>query len=103
MPDPLVAAMRLSFGRLASEARQVMLAAALLPEPFTADRVGKAAGIEEPAVRDGHLDALEWERWLVADGRGYSFAARAVRRLLAEEMLTPGQRRRLAERIAGLP
>lgn len=103
MPDPMVAAMRLSFGRLAAEARQLLLAAALMSEPFTANQVGKVAGDDNPTTRDGHLDALEWERWLVADGRGYSFAAKAVRRLLAEEMLTPGQRRRLAERIAGLP
>ena len=102
MPAPMIAAIRLAFGRLPGEARQLLLAAALLPEPFTADQMEKAASHPDPATRDGHLDALEWERWLVADGRGYSFAAKAVRRLLAEEMLTPGQRRRLADRIAAL-
>jgi DNA-binding SARP family transcriptional activator len=101
MPDPMVAAIRLAFGRLPGEARQLLLAAALLPEPFSAEQVAKAAEHDDPVTRDGSLDALEWERWLVADGRGYSFAAKAVRRLLAEEMLTPGQRRRMVDRIAG--
>lgn len=103
MPDPLVAAIRLAFGRLSPESRQLLVAAALLPEPFAAERAGLAAGLDGGAALDALLDALEWERWLVADGRGYSFAAKAVRRLLAEEMLTPGQRRRLEERIAALP
>ncbi len=103
MPEPLVAAIRLAFGRLPAEARQMLLAAALLPEPFTADQLNEIdAELADPATRNGYLDALEWERWLVADGRGYSFVARAVRRLLAEEMLTPGQRRRLQARIDGL-
>jgi len=102
MPEPMVAAFRLAFGRLSADAQRLLLAGALLPEPFSAEQIEKAADHQEPATRDGHLDSLEWERWLVADGRGYSFAAKAVRRLVAEEMLTPGQRRRMVDRIAGL-
>ena len=93
----------MAFGRLSPEARQLLVTASLLPEPFAAERAGLAAGVDDGAALDGQLDVLEWERWLVADGRGYSFAAKAVRRLLAEEMLTPGQRRRLEDRIATLP
>jgi DNA-binding SARP family transcriptional activator len=100
MPEPLVAAIRIAFGRLPEGARQLLTTAALLAEPFTAARLGDALDGMPTAAVEGHLDLLEWERWLVVDGRGYSFAARAVRRLLAEEMLTPGQRRRLEERLS---
>jgi hypothetical protein len=54
-----------------------------------------ARGAETPSVR-----ALEWERWVAVDGRGYSFPARAKRRLIAGEMMTAGQRRRLQSSIA---
>jgi len=37
---------------------------------------------------------LEWDRWLVADARGYNFAAPIVRAILIQEMVTPGQVRR---------
>ena len=52
---------------------------------MTADELGRA------------LDELEWHRWLVADPRGYSFAARIVRQVVQRDMLTPGQRRRVLE------
>ena len=52
---------------------------------------------------DEALDELEWQRWLVAEGRGYSFVARLVRRVLAQDLLTPGQRRRLLARIQEWP
>jgi hypothetical protein len=47
------------------------------------------------------LDELEWQRWLAADPRGYTFVARLVRDVVGQDMVTPGQRRRLRER-AGL-
>jgi hypothetical protein len=47
------------------------------------------------------LDELEWHRWLVYDPRGYTFVARIVRQVIAQDMLTPGQRQRVLE-AAGL-
>jgi hypothetical protein len=44
------------------------------------------------------LDELEWTRWLVAEPRGYAFLARVVRDVIARDMLTPGQRKRLLAR-----
>jgi hypothetical protein len=46
------------------------------------------------------LDELEWHRWLVYDRRGYTFAARVVQKVVARDMLTPGQRQRVLEAAA---
>ena len=100
LPEPLVAAVRLAFRRLSVDAQNLLTAAALHDEPFSAGDVGRTAGIDDASRRDAALDALEWEQWIVADGRGYSFPARAKRRLIARDMITPGQRRRIEERIA---
>jgi len=48
------------------------------------------------------LDELEWHRWLVAEPRGYSFAARIVRQIVQRDMVTPGQRRRVLEAAEGV-
>src|SRR5439155_1183440 len=46
------------------------------------------------------LALLEWERWLVADARGYVFAAPIVCGILLQEMVTPGQARRYRDSLA---
>jgi len=51
-----------------------------------------------PAAVGDALDELEWAHWLVAEPRGYTFMARVVRDVIARDMLTPGQRRRVEER-----
>jgi len=48
------------------------------------------------------LDELEWHRWLVSEPRGYSFLARVVRQVVAQDMLTPGQRQRVLDAAARL-
>lgn len=100
LPEPLVAATRVAFRRLTADGQELLVAAALLAEPFSAELVGRVTGVEEPKRRDAALDALEWGHWIVADGRGYTFPARAKRRLIARDLTTPGQRRRIADRIA---
>lgn len=100
MPAALVAALRMSFRRLDADAQSLLTMAALLPEPFHSAQLQLLLGA---GIEDDHLallDRLEWQCWLVADARGYAFRARAVRRMIAEEMLTPGQRQRLLHRIA---
>jgi len=47
------------------------------------------------------LDELEWGRWLVADGRGYGFAARIVGEVIASDQLTAGQRERILAAAGG--
>jgi DNA-binding SARP family transcriptional activator len=103
LPEPLVASVRVEFRRLTADAQTLLTAMALLEEPCPGERAGRVAQVEELARRDAALDELEWEGWVVLDGRGYSFPARTKRRLVARDMLTPGQRRRLEERIAACP
>src|SRR2546425_6026267 len=58
--------------------------------------LARATGLEEGAL-DTALDELEWQRWLAAEGRGYSFVARIVRDVVARDLVTEGQRRRIRE------
>jgi hypothetical protein len=56
-----------------------------------------------PGAVSEALDILEWNRWLVSEPRGYGFTARIVRQVVARDMLTAGQRRRIQERAAADP
>jgi hypothetical protein len=89
----------MAFRRLDAGDQELLTLAALLPEPVEEVRLLRLQALESRELV-ALLDRLEWQCWLVADARGYSFRARAVRRLIAEEMLTPGQRQRLVKRIA---
>jgi predicted ATPase len=81
------------FRRLAEPAQQVAGAAAALAQRVDAATLVRATGLSPVAVEES-LDLLEWERWLLADTRGYVFAAPIVRAVLLQEMVTPGQVRR---------
>ena len=100
LPGAVVAALRINARRLSRTATEVLAAAALAPDRVSADLLAYATRLDPQAVEEA-LDELEWQRWLVAEGRGYSFVARLVRRVLAEDLHTPGQRRRMLERIEG--
>jgi DNA-binding SARP family transcriptional activator len=96
LPDAVVAAIRVAFRRLSPAAQRVLVSAAVLGD-LTATPVLERA-LEMDAGELGlALDELEWHRWLVAEPRGYSFAARIVRQVVQRDMLTPGQRRRVLE------
>jgi DNA-binding SARP family transcriptional activator len=99
LPTAVVAAIRVGFGRLPRTARRVLAAAAILDDRVTAGLLARAVDLPQEEVV-GALDVLEWHRWLVSEPRGYGFSARIVRQIIAEEMLTPGQRRRVLERLA---
>ena len=99
IPDTLSAAIRLGCARLPDDARQVLLAAAAGPERVTSDALVKAIAIPADRVVAA-LDTLEWARWIVSDARGYTFRARVVRDIVRRELLTPGQRRRMAEAMS---
>jgi hypothetical protein len=47
------------------------------------------------------LDELEWQRWLAADARGYTFVARIARSVVDRDMVTGGQRERIRAAGAG--
>jgi DNA-binding SARP family transcriptional activator len=102
LPTAVIAAIRVGFGRLDRNARQVLAAAAILEDRVNPETLSRAVELPEAEV-NAALDVLEWHRWLVSEPRGYGFAARIVREVIASEMLTPGQRRRILERLAGSP
>jgi DNA-binding SARP family transcriptional activator len=99
LPDAVVGAIRVGFRRLSGNAQQVLIAGAVLGERASVRELEVGAGI---GGRDlaAALDELEWERWLVADPRGYSFVAKIVREVVAQDMVTPGQRLRIANAVA---
>jgi hypothetical protein len=100
LPDVVVAAVRVNFRLLSRAARDVLTAAAVLAERVSAADLVRATELSRADV-DAALDELEWHHWLSAEGRGYSFVARLHGRLIGDEMLTPGQRRRITERLQG--
>ncbi|HEY7612630.1 MAG TPA: AAA family ATPase [Gemmatimonadales bacterium] len=98
LPGAVVAAVRVGYGQLERRARQALAAASLLPDRFTVETLAAAADFTAQEVIAA-LDLLEWHRWLVSEPRGYGFAARIVREIIAREMLTTGQRQRILERL----
>ncbi len=100
LPDTMVAAIRVNFRRLGTSAQQVLVAAAILDERVTTELLARATGLLPDEV-NGSLDELEWQRWLVAEGRGYSFLARIVRDVIERDMVTEGQRQRIRDAAAG--
>jgi predicted ATPase len=94
LPDTVVAAIRVGFRRLGSDAQSALVAAAIMGEPAPAAAIGRATALNGESL-DRALDELEWQRWLVADPRGYSFVARIVREVVSRDMVTAGQRQRV--------
>lgn len=98
LPENVVAAIRLGFRRLTQPAQRVLTALAVLDEREPSGRLGAAAGLESSALEDA-LDQLEWQRWLRVEARGYVYVARIAREVVARDMVTPGQRVRMQERV----
>jgi predicted ATPase len=98
LPDAVVAAIRVRFRRLSPAAQEVVAHASILDQRFEVEPMGRL--LEQPAATiTPALDELEWSRWLVSDARGYTFAARIMKDVVARDMLTEGQRRRIKEKI----
>lgn len=93
LPDAIRAAVRMGYRRLAEESQIVLAAIAVMGERSTTDEIAAATGLPLPVLHR-QLDALEWERWLVSDSRGYSFVARIPRDIVAQDMVTAGQKQR---------
>lgn len=100
LPEAVTSSIRVGFRRLSSTAQQVLAAASVLGERVDAEVLTRATGLSEPEVNAG-LDELEWQRWLCSEPRGYAFVARVVERVVADDMLTPGQRRRIQDAVTG--
>jgi hypothetical protein len=96
LPDTITAAVRTGFRRLSGHARDALCALAVLHERVEPATLERAAGLGHAELAAA-LDELEWNRWVVAEPRGYSIVARAVRRIVARDMVTAGQRRRILQ------
>lgn len=94
LPDTVVAAVRIGFRRLGRDAQQCVAATAVLGERADQARLAAATGLAADDLLRA-LDEAEWERWIVADGRGYGFVARLARDIVARDLVTSGQRRRI--------
>jgi DNA-binding SARP family transcriptional activator len=99
LPDSVVAAIRVGFRRLSAQAQTVCAAAAVLGDRVSPETLRSGTGIPVADLEHA-LDELEWERWLTAEPRGYSFVARIVRDVVARDMITAGQRQRLLDASA---
>jgi DNA-binding GntR family transcriptional regulator len=97
----VVAAIRIRFRRLTRGAQQVLSQAAVLGDRISPELLSRITGVS-PEDLTPILDELEWHRWLVSEPRGYSFLARVVRQVIAQDMLTPGQRQRVLDAAARL-
>jgi DNA-binding SARP family transcriptional activator len=100
LPDAVVAAIRVAFRRLSPDAQRVLISASVLGDLASPAVLARALELEWDDLAHA-LDELEWNRWLVAEPRGYSFAARIVRQIVQRDMVTPGQRRRVLEAADG--
>lgn len=100
LPDAIVAAIRIGYRRLSKPAQQVLAAASVLGDQVT-EKPLEACTDVTGAELNAALDELEWQRWLTADARGYSFVARIVREVVLEDMVTDGQKRRIREKGRG--
>ena len=94
LPDAVVAAIRVGFRRLSKDAQLVLATAAVLGERVDEERIRRASGLESGALHVA-LDELEWQRWLIAEPRGYAFLARIVEQAVGRDMVTKGQRQRI--------
>ncbi len=94
LPDAIAAAIRVGFWRLSKPAQHLLSTAAILGEPASAELLGHCTDLGGSTL-DEALDELEWQRWLSADARGYSFVATIVKQIVDRDMVTEGQRQRV--------
>jgi hypothetical protein len=100
LPNSVVAAIRIGFRRLQPAAQSVLKAASVLDERVQVSTLARTTTLDQETLFQA-LDELEWQRWLTADPRGYSFVARIVRDVIARDMLTAGQTERLRQKAQG--
>lgn len=100
LPDALVAATRLRVSLMPPLAREVLAYLALRATPMTPAQLRHC--LDQAEVPVDLLDHLEWEGWVVSDGRGYRLRTPALGGIIAGDLLTPGQRRRMTGRFAGM-
>ena len=99
LPSGIRSAIRVNYRRFSGAAQSVLQAASVVGERFTPAEISRLTELSDKEIEDALVET-ERRGWLVSEARGYGFAARLVRTVVADDMLTPGQRRRLEERAA---
>lgn len=99
VPDAVVAAIRVGFRHVSAAAQEVLAAAAVLGSRVPAQALADATGMGAAKLAAA-LDELEWQRWLVAEPRGYAFVARLVAEIVARDLVTKGKRDRIRDLAA---
>ncbi len=100
LPDAVVAAIRIGFRRLSPDAQRALAVAAVVGGRVSRETLGSGSGLQGEGLHAA-LDELEWQRWLAAEPRGYALVARIVRDVVAQDMVTEGQRQRILAAIDG--
>lgn len=101
-PDAITAAVRVNYGCLTTDERELLAAASVLGERVTPEILRCATDRPDNDIARS-LNRLEGQCWLESDARGYAFAARVVRDVIAKDFVTAGARRRLEQRLGRLP
>ena len=102
LPDSLVAAIRIGYRRLSTDAQTVLGCMSVMEDRAMVADIQRGTGLPTEELLAA-LDELEWHRWLQAEPRGYSFVARLNHEVVAADMLTEGQRLRIRERLQAEP
>jgi hypothetical protein len=97
LPDAVVGAIRVGFRRLSAGAQELLIAISVLGDRVAVGDLLRVTD-QSPAAVAAALDELEWQRWVTAEPRGYSFVAGIAREVIARDMVTRGQRERLLGR-----
>ena len=98
LPDAIVAAIRVGYRRLSNDAQALLAAAAVVGGRVDAATLGRVVGMDAERVAVA-LDELEWQRWLCADPRGYTFVARITGEVINRDMVLEGQRQRILSAV----
>ena len=96
LPDNVVGAIRVMFGRANADAQRVLVVLAVLGNRVPRAALERACGLE-PAKLDAALAELEWKQWVTAEPRGYAFVARILGEVVSRDMVVEGERLRIRE------
>jgi len=86
LPDSVVGAIRVMFGRASDDGQALLIVAAVLGGRRPAALLGRGGGLEGNRLAAA-LDELGWSRWLTAEPRGYAFVARMFRDVIDRDMV----------------
>lgn len=100
IPDAVIGATTVSYSGVSAPARRVLDAVAVLDARLSAADLQRATGLPPDAVGVA-LDELEWQRWLAADPRGYTYVARLIREVVDTQIVPPHRRQEIFERVRG--